>query len=68
MADEPKRHPLASNPLEIELCSCNCITCNKGMFWVRNHPDFHPVFCPYCGVRFIGHQVDNGPMLPYGSK
>lgn len=35
----------------IAVSQCDCGRC-KNEWYVVNHPDFTPRYCPYCGMKF----------------
>lgn len=45
--------------VERRISSCDCLTCGNG-FLIYYGVEFAPVYCPYCGIRFSGHEVEDG--------
>lgn len=43
----------------VSLCSCG--RC-RNEWYVPNHNDFTPKFCPYCGLKFVSVTVDDIPI------
>lgn len=39
-----------------------CSECESEFYTCSLSPDWHPKFCPYCGVEYSGKPVDLGPI------
>jgi hypothetical protein len=52
-------HSLTDGGTAQRLSLCNCGRC-KNEWWVRCAPEFQPSYCPYCGMKFVWYDRDDG--------
>lgn len=44
---------------EIALSTCRCCACENHWF-VLCAPEFQPSYCPYCGIKFLYYDNNDG--------
>lgn len=37
---------------DVSISQCRCVKCNNEWYVVNNR-EFTPLYCPYCGIRFL---------------
>ena len=52
IGDESPLRIALHNGRDVVVSTCRCGRC-KNEWYVPNHNDFTPKFCPYCGLQFI---------------
>lgn len=55
-------HARLNDGHEIPIASCNCARCSNEWFVPNYSPEWHPSFCPFCGLEFLfkttGDEID----------